>query len=418
MPALLLILILVLGAPAAAVCAEPQDDARDAPTDDAGDSPTDAGEDRITALQAQVEALGAELEAVREAISDLKEIISSRRAALHTYRVPDSITFADHRVPLDRPDVVERLEREFYVALGDPAQVILWLKRSARYFPYIEQELRKAGLPEDLKYVAVIESDLRPRAYSHARASGIWQFIASTARLFGLRVTASWDDRRDPERSTAAAIRYLRELHQQFGDWPLALAGYNTGGDRVAASLKRQGVREYYHLALSRETEAYFFRVLAAKLILEHPGRYGFEVPAEARYSPHAAELVKIHVRRRMAVRELAEAAGSYYRQIRALNPAIMRDTLPPGQYQVRIPEGRPARFLANLAERNRAALERSSRRHRYRVRAGDTLASIARRFGVSVSAIKADNAAARRPHIYPGDVLVIELVGRGGPDS
>ncbi|HET9490027.1 MAG TPA: transglycosylase SLT domain-containing protein [Methylomirabilota bacterium] len=410
MAALLLILALVLGVPPAAMAAEPHDDAEA--------ESTGAETDRMAELEAQVEALGVQIEHLRDEVAGLKEIVSSRRAALHTYRVPDSVTFADHQVPLDRPDVVERLEREFYVALGDPAQVILWLKRSARYFPYIEQELRKAGLPDDLKYVAVIESALRPRAYSHARASGIWQFIASTARLFGLRVTASWDDRRDPERSTAAAIRYLRELHQQFGDWPLALAGYNTGGDRVAAALKRQGVGEYYHVALSPETEAYFFRVLAAKLILEHPGRYGFEVPPEARYSPHAAELVKIHVPRRMAVRELAEAAGSYYRQIRALNPAIMRDTLPPGQYQVRIPEGRPARFLANLAERNRAARERSSWRHRYRVRAGDTLASIARRFGVSVSAIKADNPAARRPHIYPGDVLVIEPVGRGGPDS
>jgi len=202
---------------------------------------------------------------------------------IHHHRLPDTIVFAGEPVPLDRWDVAERLEREFYTALGNPAQVILWLKRSARYFPYIETELRRAGLPDDLKYVAVVESALLPRAYSWAHASGIWQFIAGTARSYGLRVTASWDERREPARSTAAALAYLSDLHASFGDWPLALAAYNAGESRVRGAMTRQGVSTYHQLSLPLETERYFFHILAAKLILADPAQYGFEVPPEER---------------------------------------------------------------------------------------------------------------------------------------
>ena len=213
-------------------------------------------------------------------------------------------------MPLARWDVGERLEREFLLSLGNPAQVVLWLKRSARYFPYIERELTRAGLPEDLKYVAVIESALLPGAYSHASALGIWQFIASTAKRYGLAVTTGWDERRNPERSTAAALAYLRELRQRFPDWPLALAAYNAGEGRVEQALRHQGVASYYQVALADETERYVFRALAAKLILSEPERYGFEVPHEQRYRAYDADVVAIELRDRMAVAELARQAG------------------------------------------------------------------------------------------------------------
>ncbi len=397
--------------------AVPAEDGLPAGEDEPADGPEPDGaapietldDDPVAALQAQVEALTREIEGLRGLVGDLATQVSRTRPALHSYRLPASIAFAGKPVPLERWDVAERLEREFYLALAEPAQVLFWLKRSARYFPYIEEQLQAAGLPEDLKYVAVVESALSPSAYSWAHASGIWQFIAETARGYGLRVTTSWDERRDPERSTAAALRYLRDLYRRFNDWPLALAAYNAGQRRVEDALEQQGVSEYYQLALPTETERYFFRVLAAKLILEDSSHYGFEVPPEDRYSPHPTDTVSLDVVGYLRVRELAAAAGSFYREIKALNPAIMRDVLPAGRYDVRIPRGQREALAARLPELERLMAARAVHRVEYRVKPGDTLAGIARRFGVSISELKRWNPTARGAHIYPGDRLVIQ---------
>lgn len=372
-----------------------------------------ARDDDVVVLRDRVESLSTELEALREQVEALASGLARTRAAMHSHRLPDAIVYAGHAVPLDRWDVAERLEREFYLSLGSPAQVILWLKRSARYFPYIEAELKRAGLPDDLKYVAVVESALLPRALSWARASGIWQFMAETARGYGLRVTPAWDERRDPARSTAAALAYLRDLRASFKDWPLALAAYNAGEGRVRGAMSRQGVSTYYQLSLPLETERYFFRILAAKLILEDPGRYGFEVPPEERYSPHATEVVTLRVVGHVAVGEIAAAAGSFYRQMKALNPAMMADSLPEGRYEVRVPEGQRATFEAALPALDRQMAARAVQRVHYRVRAGDSLASIARRHGVSVGDLRRWNPAARRGFIHPGQVIAIERRGR-----
>jgi membrane-bound lytic murein transglycosylase D len=309
----------------------------------------DAIDDELTptALTEGPTDLRAEIERLRARLERLESGQASLPRALHAFELPASFQFAGEPVPLGRWDVGERLEREFLLSLGNPAQVILWLKRSARYFPYIERELSRAGLPEDLKYVAVIESALLPSAYSHASALGIWQFIASTAKRYGLAVTSGWDERRNPERSTAAALAYLRELRQRFPDWPLALAAYNAGEGRIDQALRHQGVTSYYQVALADETERYVFRALAAKLILSEPERYGFEVPHEQRYRAYDADLVAIELRDRVAVAELARQAGSFYRELKALNPEIVEDWLGKGRYEIRVPKGRAPAFRA-----------------------------------------------------------------------
>lgn len=366
----------------------------------------------VVGTQAAIEELRQEVEALRELIGDLAGQVSRTRPALSSFRLPDRLAFAGEAVPLERWDVAERLEREFYLALAAPAQVVLWLKRSARYFPYIEERLRAAGLPDDLKYVAVAESDLRPRAYSWAHASGIWQFIPDTGRRYGLRVTRAWDERRDPERSTAAATAYLRDLYAQFRDWPLALAAYNAGERRVASALKTQGVSEYYQLVLPIETERYVFRILAAKLVLEAPDHYGFDIAPEQRYAPHSTDVITVPVTGSLGVRELAAAAGSFYREIRALNPAIMSDYLPRGRYEVRIPRGANKDVAARLPMLRRAPVA-DVRRVKYRVKSGDTLQQIAERFDVSIDALRSWNRRVRGDRIHPGDVLVIERRSR-----
>ncbi len=294
--------------------------------------------------------LRKEVRVLRERVERLEASLAAALQALHVYVLPETMAFASEPVPLDRWDVRERLEREFLLSLGNPAQVVLWLKRSARYFPYIEYELEKAGMPGDLKYVSVIESALLPTATSSASALGIWQFIASTGRRYGLTVTPWWDERRNPESSTAAALAYLKDLHARFRSWPLALAGYNAGEGRVEDALRRQGVSSYYQLALPSETERYVFRALAAKLILSHPERYGLQVQTEQLYRPHEADTVEVSVQNRILVADLARAGGSFYREIRELNPGIIQDYLPKGRYLIRIPKGGATRFGANVS--------------------------------------------------------------------
>ena len=378
-----------------------------------GSPPRSAAESHVddeptAASQADLTALREEVETLRALVSELARDMSRTRPALSAFRLPDALTLAGEPVPLERSDVAERLEREFFLALAASADAILWLKRSARYFPFIEERLRAAQLPDDLKYVAVAESALRPRAYSWAHASGIWQFIPDTARRYALRVTPVWDERRDPERSTAAAIAYLRDLYGQFRNWPLALAAYNAGERRVATALKTQGVSDYYRLVLPIETERYVFRILAAKLILEAPDHYGLAVPVEERYAPHATETVTVPLAGSVAVRDLAAAAGSFYREILALNPAIMSDRLPAGRYTLRIPHGTATAFAERLRALQPEPPARAEGPVTYRVKAGDTLHRIAQRFKVSVEALRRWNGGLRGGTVYAGQVLTI----------
>lgn len=321
--------------------------------------------------------------------------------ALLSFEVPEAFSFAGESVPLDRWDVRERLEREVLLSVQDRGQVILWLKRASRYFPYIEEALRRADLPDDLKAVAVIESSLLPQARSRSNAGGIWQFIPRTARRYGLRVTPWWDERRDPELATRAALAYLADLYREFGRWSLALAAYNAGDDRVKSAIKRQRVGSYFQLALPKETERYVFRAYAAKLILSEPERFGFDVPDEQRYQSSQRNRIRLRVRRRLSVRAIADASGSFYREVRRLNPAILRDALPAGTYLINLPGG-VSRDLPLLE----AEPSPASGVIRYRVQRGDTLSAIARRYGVAVRELRRQNPTVHGRFIRPGDVL------------
>ena len=350
------------------------------------------------------EELGDRVRQLEARIQELEEDRQHLSRALLTFEVPEVLDFAGEAVPLDQWDVRERLEREVLLSLQERGQVILWLKRAARYFPYIEEALRRAGLPDDLKYVAVIESALLPQALSRASALGIWQFIPATARRYGLRVTASWDERRDPELATRAALAYLADLYGQFGQWSLALAAYNSGEARVRSAIRRQKVANYFQLALPRETERYVFRAYAAKLILSEPDRYVLHIPDEELYRPPPRDRVRVRVRRRLSVLAIAEASGSFYREVKQLNPAIIGDALPAGTYPINLPEGQGEAFQAR-----KIALEvTTATTVRHRVRRGETLWRIARRYGISLADLRQRNPGVRDWVIRPGDTLLI----------
>jgi hypothetical protein len=222
----------------------------------------------------------------------------------------------------------------------------MWIKRAHRYFPEIERKIRTAWLPLDLKYVALVESDLRLKARSPAGAQGPWQFIPPTAQRFQLKSNNAIDERLEISAATDAALRYLKVLHQLFHNWPLAMAAYNCGEGRVKKEMAVQGVNNFYHLSLPEETERYVHRIIAAKIVLEDPGRYGFDLPQDQLYPPLDCDEVNFTITKEVQVKTLADACGSYYKAIKRLNPWIKGASLPPGNYRLKIPKDTGHRFL------------------------------------------------------------------------
>jgi membrane-bound lytic murein transglycosylase D len=263
------------------------------------------------------------------------------------YRLPAPLYLCGEAVPLNEAAVKEELDREFTIVVWSRAQTTMWLKRAHRYFPDIEKKLRARLLPLDLKYVVLVESDLRLKAKSSAGAAGPWQFIAPTAQRFQLKCDGMVDERLEFGAATDAALNYLTRLHQLFNNWALALAAYNCGEARVQKALAAQGVHSFYHLSLPEETERYVPRILAAKIVLSDPAAYGYELPPDQLYQPLNFEEVTLSLTREVPVRRLAEACGTYYKAFKDLNPWIKGATLCAGTYRLKVPPGTGDRLLA-----------------------------------------------------------------------
>src|SRR5436309_5754460 len=239
----------------------------------------------------------------------------------------------------------------------------LWLNRSSRYLSMIRDVLRNQGLPEDLAFVAMIESGYNPLAVSRAGAKGLWQFMAGTARRYGLRVDQWVDERLDPEKSTTAAARYLRDLHEQFGSWALAKAAYNAGELKVIRAIKATNSTDFWALARTRllrqETREFVPAIHAATVIGRDPGRSGFTPDA---HTPVAIE--KVTVPASTNLKKLAGGAGLPDDSLRKLNPVLVRGTTPPGApYELRVPVGSRDAIRTALAAKRRPAVARALRR-------------------------------------------------------
>jgi LysM repeat protein len=321
------------------------------------------------------------------------------RRSPSTYRLPEDITFCHERIPLEKRNVWERLDKEYLLAIGNTPQVLLWLKRSNRYFPYIQKRLAQEELPEDLRYLAVIESDLIQDVRSPVGAAGPWQFMKSTARKMGLRVNRVIDERYDFHRSTDAAIKYLKRLNQYFDSWTLSVAAYNLGMTRIQSEMKRQRIDDYYYLELPEETERYLFRAIAAKLILSKPEKFGFILEKDQYYDPIPHDTVDLKIRSTTSLKSIAQASQTYLKTMKELNPQIRKLYLPPGQYRIRIPEGKTGAFEENFRKSTQAI---------YVVKKGDNLFKIARRHNISISHLTKLNGMHEGETIYPGQRIII----------
>jgi membrane-bound lytic murein transglycosylase D len=326
---------------------------------------------------------------------------------LEAVRSTGPLSFCGEPVPMESQEVRERFEKAMLVALYDRAQVLLWIKRATRYFPLIEEGLRANGMPEDLKYLAVAESALRPHAGSSKGAMGFWQLMPETARKNGLRVDEFIDERRNIHLSTPGALRCLKALHAQFSSWALAAAAYNMGEEGLTAEILEQGTRDYFKLYLPLETQQFVFRVLAVKLILSQPLRFGFDVQAQDLYAPLAFDPVEVDCFQETPIRIVAKAAGASFKVIKDFNPHIRGYFLQPGHHKVHLPRGSADGFSNRF--KMLAAEDRDERQAGiYVVRKGDSLSQIADRFDVPLAAILIWNRIGVNHSIHPGDRLVI----------
>jgi hypothetical protein len=203
-----------------------------------------------------------------------------------TPEIPDEISFCGQTVDLRRTDMRERFDREMMAMMYMHSSSLLMLKRANRYFPVIEPLLKANNVPDDMKYLACIESFLDTRAISTSKAIGMWQFMPETARQFGLEVNDEVDERYDFEKETVAACKYLKDAYEKYGDWPSAAASYNIGTARITKELARQGEKTSLNLWLVEQTSRYVFRILACKEFMSHPQKYGFFLKKEQLYMP------------------------------------------------------------------------------------------------------------------------------------
>ncbi len=381
-------------------------------------------DEAFTALDAAYELMAA-VDVERDPLhaqekEDLRRLISRRVVEIYASR-PTAAGNLEGSIPIE---INEHVQREILSFSGPERQFFLEAyARGGQYRPMILDELRASGLPLELAELPIVESGFKVRAYSSARALGLWQFIASTGYRFGLERSNWIDERMDPQKSTKAAIAYLTELHALFGDWLTALAAYNCGEHLVLRLLSSQPVSYLDHfwdlyLRLPRETRRYVPRFLAVRAILEDPAAYGFTLPEPD--TPPAIDLVRTE--RTADLGELERRLQLADGAIKGLNPELRRNATPAEPYEVRVPKGMVDQVAVAIAEMPHrvvtadVAPSSSSGSGTHRVRPGETLSRVASRYGTTVSALVALNGLQSADRIRPGQTLRIR--GDGGKSS
>ncbi|HEY3172372.1 MAG TPA: transglycosylase SLT domain-containing protein [Thermoanaerobaculia bacterium] len=332
----------------------------------------------------------AEPQATEQAMVDAKEAIST------------DTTGVEYDIPITVNDAVLKVLAAFQTDLHLHGVIGRGLARSGRYMPMIHRIFQEEGIPKDLAQIALIESSFLAHASSPMKAHGIWQFMPRTGRHYGLTANGIVDERSDPEKATRAAARYLSYLHELFNDWYLAMAAYNAGEGKILRAMQRTGARDFWELSASgtirAQTQNYVPAVIAATLIARNPLHYGFEVEYE---EPLAYETVLLD--RPVHLKHLSPSAE----ELKQLNPELTTAITPrqPEGYELKVPVGSRSSVLLAFAGAPTATFT-VARRHV--VRRGETLARIARRYRVSVTAIASANSLSRHARVSRGRVLVI----------
>jgi len=370
--------------------------------------------DRISAQEASALAEGdgfSEKPSEPAPIDELLAIASTfdtpgAPAAETAAAVRADLALAAHDIPIPLNDRVLNYIELFQGRLRGHIQS--GMDRGAQYLPMIQEVFKAEGLPLDLAYIPLIESAFKPVAESQKRARGVWQFMRATGEERGLETNWFVDERSDPEKSTKAAADYLKWLYKQFGDWHLALASYNGGPGRVQRAVERSGIDDFWRLSegkrhLPRETREYVPLILAAMVIARNPAQYGFTPMAMDK--PLAYDSVT--VTRAVDLRRIAEWTDTPLESIQALNPELRRWTTPvrADRYDVKVPIGTGAKLrerLANATAADLAAL------HWYRVKRGESVATIARKLGVSRGDLADANGLAAKARVRAGQDLLV----------
>ncbi|MDP2645676.1 MAG: transglycosylase SLT domain-containing protein [Desulfobacterales bacterium] len=322
-------------------------------------------------------------------------------------RITPPLAIFGEQVPLDNPDVRERLEKELLLILWNRPQVILWIKRSGRYFPHMEKILKENNMPEDLKYLAIIESALMPHARSSQGAVGFWQFMEETGLRYDLRINPRIDERRDIFASTRAAVNYFKKLYKIFGSWALSAAAYNMGEKGLQAEILVQKINSYFQLYLPLETQRFIFQIISAKLILTQPEKYGFELNDSDLYPPLQFDRIQLEIRQKTSLEHIARAANTYFKVVKDLNPQIRGYYLYQGTHHILIPAGASKGFHERLQEMLKDS-QTSDQAHIYIVKTGDSLSKIAGEFNVPLPALLIWNHLDLNKPIHPGNRLII----------
>ena len=273
-------------------------------------------------------------------ISDVSpEKNTSETYSIKALKIPSDLTFAGEKVPTELYDIKERMDRELLVNTYWQSNGLLLIKKAHKYFPLIEPMLKKYGIPDDFKYLAVAESGLENNS-SPAGAAGFWQFLKSSAKEYGLEVNQNVDERYNLEKATRIAAEYLKKSKERFGTWTLAAAAYNAGNARIARNLKRQQVDNYYDLLLNNETARYVFRIVALKEVLSYPKKYGFEFDEEDLYKLPNTQIVEVDT----VITNIASFAKTFntnYKELKLHNAWLRENKLNNKSrklYQIKIP--------------------------------------------------------------------------------
>lgn len=339
-----------------------------------------------------------EAEEIREDITALEEL-----------SFPDSVLYGEETIVDSTGPIPITLNKKVRLAIKyfqTKGRYVFtkWLERSGRYEELVKEVFKEYDLPADLAYLAMIESGFNPRARSYARAVGMWQFISATGRYYGLRHNWWFDERRDILKSTRAAAEHLRDLYERFDDWYLALAGYNCNPRKVEYNMRRYRTRDFWKLRrLPRQTRNYIPTFLAAVIIARNPEQFGFFVDKQ---TPVQVDTVKIS--ESVDLNVIAQLSDTSFSFIREINPAVLRWVTPPGvrNFTIYLPKGSKERF-----KREYGKIPDSKKRSwvRHRIRSGEALSTIARKYHTSMSVIKSVNKL-RSNFIRAGHYLLIPV--------